>query len=138
MIIEIIKNIKSDKKDLRNFGLVVGLAFGILGGVLFWKEKESYIYFVILSTVLIGGGFVFPNVLKPLHKAWMLLAIIMGGIMTRVVCCLLFYLMVTPIGIVARLFGKDLLDMRIDKESESYWNPKDRDQVDKSVYERQF
>ena len=49
MILEEIKNIKSEKKDLREFGITFGVVLGILAVALWWKEKDTYTIFSILS-----------------------------------------------------------------------------------------
>jgi hypothetical protein len=138
MLIEEIKNIKSTKKDLRNFGLAVGAVLLIIGGLLFWKERPSHPYFLGLSAFLIASGLIFPSLLKPFQKAWMTLAVILGWVMTRVILSILFYLVVTPIGVVARLAGTRFLELKWDKEAKSYWNLREEKETDPKSYEKQF
>jgi hypothetical protein len=71
--------------------------------------------------VLILPALFFPALLKPLQKIWMALAIVMGWISTRIILSLLFFIVLTPIGFIMRLRGKDLLDEKIEKEKTSYW-----------------
>ena len=137
MLIEEIKNIKSSKKDLRQFGLTVGIAFCLLGLLLLWRKKEYYSYFFIISATLVSFGLFFPTLLKPIQKAWMTLAVILGWIVTRIILIILFYLVVTPIGILSRLFGKDLLNLKLDKKANSYWIKKTKE-TDKARYQNQF
>ena len=106
MLFEEIKNIKSDKRDLRNFGLVIGAALLIIGGLLFWKEKDTYSYFFVIAGVFAACGLVAPKVLKPLQIVWMTLAVIMGFFMTRLILSVLFYIVFTLIGGIPRLFGR--------------------------------
>ncbi len=82
MIIEPIKNIKSGRSDLRKFGITVGIVLGLLGGLLFWRGKDSYLYFLMLSATFLLLGLVVPILLKPIHKVWMTLAVLMGWFMT--------------------------------------------------------
>ena len=81
-MIEEIRNIKRTKKDLRKFGLVVGLFFIIIAAVLFWKGNQSFTYFFIIGLTLIIGGAAIPVILTPLYLVWMTFAVIMGWIMT--------------------------------------------------------
>lgn len=138
MLLEEIKNIKSEKRDLRNFGIVIGIALGVLAGLLWWKGKDSYSIFVVLSLAFFFFGFVLPNLLKPLQKAWMALAVVLGFFMTRVILSILFYVVFTAIGGISRLFGKQFLDLKIDRSRKSYWSYRKSSPFNKSNYERQF
>ena len=139
MIIEEIRNIKSQKKDLRSFGLTIGIVAGLIGGLLLWRHKDHYLYFLAVSGIFIAFGLFLPNLLKPLQKAWMTLAVLMGWVMTRLILFVLFFLIVTPIGLLARLLNRDLLRLKIDRNScNSYWMSKRREEVKRSDYERQF
>ncbi len=138
MIIEEIKNIKSGKRELRKFGIVVGIVLGLLGVLFLWRGKDTYSYFLILSAAFLILGLAVPILLKPIHKVWMTLAELLGWLMTRVILSVLFYLVVTPIGLLARLSGKDFLDSKFDRNANSYWIPKGTVKFEKSNYERQF
>ncbi|MCF8373633.1 MAG: hypothetical protein K9H64_18575 [Bacteroidales bacterium] len=137
MILEEIKNIKSEKKDLRNFGLVMAVFFGLLGAWMLWRERDSFVYMFIIAGFFLIGGLALPIILKPLQKAWMTFAVLMGWLMTRVILGILFYLVFTPMGLIARLFGKDFLDMKLDKNASSYWIEKKVEQGERN-YEHQF
>jgi hypothetical protein len=138
MIIEEIKSIKSTKKDLRSFGITVGTAFVILSGILFYFEKSIYSLFLILGTSLIASGIIFPVILKPLQKLWMILAVVMGFIMTRIILMFLFFIVFMPIGLISRAFGKQFLEMKWDKSQNSYWNIREKRPFEKSQCESQF
>ena len=138
MIAEEIRNIKETKRDLRKFGLTVGVGLLIFAGFLFWKEKESFFYFGIIGLFLVLTGLIIPAVLKPLNKVWMTLAILMGWVMTRVILTILYYLVLTPIRILAMLFGKFFLDLNIDKSAKSYWEIRKKSELKPLDYERQF
>lgn len=138
MIIEEIKNIKSGKSNLRQFGITMGIVLILFGGLFLWRDKDYYIYLFIIATVFMILGLAVPFVLKPIHKAWMTISIILGWIMTRVILSILFYLVVTPTSWLARLFGKQFLDLKIDKNARSYWIPKKELKLNKADYEKQF
>jgi len=138
MLLEDIKAIKSSKKDLRNFGLTVGIAFGIFGGVLWWFDRSAYPYLVGLGVFLVIGGLLVPKMLLPLQKVWMTFAVIMGFFMTRVILSILFFLGFTPMGLIARLVGKQFLVLKRDPADQSYWNYRERSKYDKSRSEMQF
>ena len=138
MLLQEIKNIKSTKRELRNFGLTLGIAFGLLGILFIWKGNPSYFYLFALSGFLLVFGIVFPVVLKPFQKLWMTIALIIGYIMTRVILCLLFYLIITPISLTSRIFGTKFLDIKIEKSKSSYWIERKQDTLDKEKYEKQY
>lgn len=139
MVIEEIKNIKSGKNELRKFGLTMGIVFVLLGGVSWWRGKEYYFYFIFPSLAFIASGLVIPSLLKPIQKIWMSLAVLMSWVMTRVMLSLLFYLGITPIGLLARLFGKDFLGIKFNRDmADSYWIPKEKREFDRNDYEKQF
>ena len=138
MIIEEIKKIKSGGKELRQFGITMGIVLALLAGLLFWREKDYYLYLLILSLMFFFIGLTLSVLLKPVHKIWMTLAILMGWFVTRLIMIILFYLMVTPIGFLARLCGKDFLDTKFKKNVNSYWVPRKTIKFDKTNYENQF
>ena len=139
MLFEEIKAIKSDKRDLRNFGLTIGIASGVLGGLLWWKGKDTYMVFTILSSAFILFGLVLPAALKPLQKVWMALAVILGWFMTRVILGMLFFFVFTTISLISKLLlKKQFLDLKIDKSVKSYWIRRESKPFDAKNYERQF
>ena len=138
MIIDEIKNIKESKKDLRKFGLTVGIVILMLAGLLFWKQKDSYFYLGIAGLFLVSAGLISPILLRPLNKAWMTLAILMGWVMTRVLLIILYFLVLTPLRFIAKIFGKEFLELKIDKEKKSYWEIREKKDLTQIDYERQF
>lgn len=139
MITEEIKNIKSGKRELRKFGITMAIAFVLMGGFSWWRGKDYSFIFLGLATVFIFLALAIPSLLKPIHKMWMTLAVLMSWFMTRVTLSVLFYLGITPIGFMARLFGKDFLGLKFNKNTaNSYWIPKERRKLEKDDYERQF
>ena len=136
-MLEEIKNIKSEKSDLRKFGITVGIILIIIAGFLYWKEKESFQIFLTIGTILCLLGVAVPVVLKSIYWIWMIFATILGWIMTRVILSLLFFVILTPIGLIARLFGKQFIELRWNRSKNSYWNY--RSVKSKRVsYEKQF
>lgn len=138
MLLEEINNIKSEISDLRKFGLTVGGVFFLLGGLLWWYGKGASPYILIISTLLILGGLAVPSALKPIHRIWMTLAVMLGWVMTRLLLGILFYLAFTSIRLIARLFGKQFLDLKIDSSKNSYWHLRKTKEFKQSDYERQF
>jgi hypothetical protein len=138
MIIEEIKSIRSGKKELRQFGTIIGIACGLLGVLLWLRGNAYYSYGLICATAFLFLGFTLPSALKPFHKVWMTLSILMGWLMTRVILIILFYGILTPIGLIGRLCGKNFLNIKIKKNASSYWVLRDKQEHDKKSYEQQF
>ena len=131
------KNIKTGKKDIRSFGITIGIIFLIIAWFLFYKEMESFQIFIYLAGIFIGLGFILPIVLKPIYMVWMIFATILGWIMTRVIITILFYFILTPIGLIFRLFGKQFLDLAMNNRIDSYWHYRSK-QADENNCENQF
>ena len=132
-----LNSIKSSKKDLKSFGYTIGFILLIIGVFLLVREKDLFIYFFSIGSVLIGLSLIAPTVLKPVHKIWMIFAVIIGWIMTRVILSVLFFSIITSIGIFTRLIGKDFLNLK-SKNNESYWNIRNKEHELNQNYEKQF
>ncbi len=137
-IIEDIKKIKSTNKEIRKFSLLVGIVSAGIAAVLFWKDSSIYLYFLVFAGILLTFGLAVPLLLKPVHKIWMSIAVVLGWIMTRIILSILFYLIMTPIGLIARNTKKDFLSLTFKPGHDSYWIPKDKNTEDKTTFENQF
>ena len=137
MILEEIKNIKSDKKELKKFGITIGGAILIISVFLFIYEKPSAPYFIGVGLAFQIVAQIFPILFLPIQKIWMAFAVVMGFVMTRVILTLLFYIVITPISFISKIFGKDFLSLKIEKEKKSYWNLRDEEYKQSST-EKQF
>jgi uncharacterized membrane protein len=138
MFREEFRYIKESKKDLRKFGLTVGGVLLLIAALLFYFEKPSAIYFTIFGGFLFLSGLVIPQILKPLNKIWMGLAIILGFFMSRIIITILFYIALTPISIIAKLVGKKFMILNFDKSAKTYWEKRTIIQKKQIDYERQF
>lgn len=138
MFIEEVRNIKSSKKQLRNFEIMAGIILGLLGGLFYRQQNGCYPYLLVLSAVFLLSGLLLPNLLRPIYKVWMLLALLLGWLTTRVILIVLFYGVVTPIGLLAKLFKKDFLNLKFDHNVDSYWIYRQKTKFTKEDYEKQF
>jgi len=133
-----IKKIKSTRKDLRNFGIIVGIGAFILGALFHILHKPGVIYLLSLSFILILSGFIIPIILIPFQKIWMSFAIVVGWIVSHIILILFFYLIITPIGLLARTFNRDFFQTKINRSATSYWIKRESGPRGKETYERQF
>jgi hypothetical protein len=123
----------------RNFGLLVGGVFAGLGLWWLYRGKFGAVApgFLALGSALVVLGAIYPKALVPVNRAWMALAEMLGFIMTRVILAIVFFLVVTPIGLVKRLRGWDPLRLRA-ASSESYWKPYSTQQRNPRHYEKMY
>ena len=138
MVITEVKKIDSSKKKLREFGLVVGGVLCALGILLWWRGRGTSPYFLTPGILLVITGAVIPVILKPIQKAWMTLAILMGWVMARVLLSVLFFFAITPIGLILSLTGKDILDQKLEPQKQSYWKIRPQTPRVPSDYEKQY
>ena len=139
MIIEEIKELKTGERELRKFGLLVGGVLLALG-ILFWaRGKRHFPWFLAPGVALFLLGALAPRSLKQVYLAWMSMAIVLGFIVSTLILTVFFYGVITPVGLLARLFGRDFLSLKLDRRAKTYWVARRHDSVpSKADYERQF
>ncbi len=97
-------------REGRKFGLTVGLAFLVLGGIVLWRDKTTVAAVLGgLGAVLVLGGLLLPTRLGPVQRGWMGLAHAISRITTPIIMSIMYFLIITPIGILRRLFGGSAL-----------------------------
>lgn len=123
----------------KEFGLIVGGVFVLLGLWWFYRGKfttAAYI-FTIAGSALILCGLVIPRLLTVPRKFWMKLAEGMAYVSSRIILAIIFFLVLTPIGLVKRATGWDPLERRSGKR-DSFWEPYSPRQRDPRHYEKMF
>jgi hypothetical protein len=138
VIAEEVKAIKSDPAHLRKFGLTMGVALAIFGGLFFWHDRAIAPYLFILAAAFLLLAALAPRVLKPVQNVWMTLAVVLGWVMTRVLLIIVFFIGVTPIAFIARVVRKRFLNLRFEPDRESYWEKREPETRGMERYESQF
>lgn len=139
MLLQEIKQLKTSAKDLRKFGIMIGGVCLGIGLWFWWRHKPSFPYFAVPGVFLVAFGLALPAALKWVYIGWMSLALILGLIVSTVLLAIFFYLVVTPIGFLARCCGKDFLHRKLDRHAQTYWRPKEHFAGDpKDKYKQQF
>ncbi|MBX3347805.1 MAG: hypothetical protein KF747_03590 [Nitrospira sp.] len=111
----------TSKKELRSFGLVVGSVFTAIGiWPLLMRGEALRLWAIGLGGALILLGGMSPGLLAPVHKVWMRVGHALGWINTRILLSLVFYGLVTPMGILFRLMGKDVMRQTFAGDSPTY------------------
>ena len=109
------------RKELRQFGLLVGAIFTVIGlWPLVFRDEPLRLWAVGLGGLLIAVGGLLPQLLAPVHTGWMWVGHILGWINTRILLSIVFYALVTPIGLVFRLMGKDTMRRAFDETRTTY------------------
>ena len=111
-------------RALRRFGFTVGFVFLLLGCVLLWRHRGAGWPLVSIGAVLVLAAGLAPLALKWVHGPWMIAALALGWIVTRILLTIVFFLVVTPIGLLQRLFGKRAIEVAFEPEAASYWQPR--------------
>jgi hypothetical protein len=139
MIQEELKQLKTEPRDLRKFGLLVGGVFGLLAAWCWWRGKPAFPYLLAPAIPLMILGAVWPRSLKQVYLAWMTLALVLGLVVSTILLTIFFYVVVTPIGLLARAVGQDFLSLRLQPQARSYWIKRDHaTPKHRNEYERQF
>ena len=115
------KNIKLPSN--RNFGIVFFVVFLIIALWPVLKQNEIRIWSLIISFIFFVLGLINSKLLTPLNKIWFKFGILLGNIISPIVMGIVFFLVVTPTGLIMRLFRKDILKLKNNKDS--YWIDKD-------------
>ena len=109
----------------KNFGLIFFIVFIILGLWPLWSEGQINIWLIIISFVFLLLAITKSKLLTPLNLLWFKFGIILGSIFAPIIMALVFFLVITPIGIFMKVIGKDLLDLKNSKKKETYWKKRD-------------
>ena len=124
-------------RALRRFGFVVGLATLLLGCVFVWRHRGAGWPLVSIGAVLALSARLAPLTLKWIHGPWMIAALALGWIVTRILLTIVFFLVVTPIGLLQRLFGKRAIEVAFRADAATYWQSRTARPISED-YEKQF
>jgi hypothetical protein len=129
---------QSSNRELRRFAFTVGTGLALIGALSRYRgHTAAPIFLWMIAGILWLLGLAQPRLLLPVQKGWMAFANILGWVNTRIILGLLFYVVLTPISILARFF-KDPLDRKLHDGRDSYWIRKTTQTLDSKEYERQF
>jgi hypothetical protein len=109
----------------RTFGYVFAGFFGLVAIFSFVTGGHRWPYWLAGALIFAAVAVIRPGVLAPLNKVWMRIGLVLHMIVSPLILGLLFYVFVTPVGLLMRLFGKDPLRLRMDPQADSYWIRRD-------------
>jgi hypothetical protein len=111
-----------DRRGLREFGVVTGAAIVVIFGLFFpWMlERDWPVWPWTIAAVLWSLALVHPLWLRPVYRAWMRFGLLASRVMTPLVLGIVFFVMISPMGLVRRLMGKDPMKRAFDPNQKSY------------------
>ena len=108
----------------KNFGLVFFVIFIIIALWPLLKDGNIRIWSIIVSIIFLILGLLNSKILTPFNKLWMRLGALLGIIVSPIVMGVVYFGIITPIGLIMKLFGKDVLNLKLDKNKKTYWTLK--------------
>jgi len=108
----------------RSFGFVFFIVFFVIALWPILKGENLRVWSLIISLIFLILGVLNSSLLTPLNKVWMKFGLFLGSIVSPIIMGIVFFGVVTPIGLLMRIFGKDILKLKKNKV-ETYWEHKD-------------
>ena len=105
----------------RSFGLLFFIVFIVVGLWPVIKGETANIYLILISLFFLIFGLINSKILSPFNKAWIKFGEILGLIIAPIIMALVYFIILTPISLILRMFGKDLLGLKFLKKQDTYW-----------------
>ncbi len=138
MLKDELKFVDKSEEAVKKTGISVGVVLILISLLLWYLGKASFVYFSITGGLFVILALISIPVLRPFHKLWMMLALLMGFVMSRVILTMLYYFVLTPIGLLAKIVGKKFMTLGFDKKVVTYWEKRENTAKQQIDYERQF
>ena len=122
-------NSKIQISSNRNFGLVFFVVFLIVALWPLKYEEDIRLWSLVISIIFFILGVINSKLLTPLNKLWFKFGILLGSIVSPIIMGIVYFAVVTPIGVLMRLLGKDLLKTTKTKSISTYWMKRDKKQT---------
>ena len=125
--------------EIRWFGVMFAVFFGLIGLVArgWWGRPEIAKWIWIVGAVVFVVYYAVRPLQRPIYLGWLYAAYPIGWTISHLLLFVVYFVVITPVGLVLRLFGKDPLERRFDADAESYWTARERVE-DPRRYFRQF
>ena len=126
------------RRAITSFALIVSGALLAIAAYQRWRGAEPWVVITLVSiaAVLSLLSAIAPSLLRPVYRGWMRLGEVLGWINTRIILTLVFFLVVTPIGLLMRLFGRSPMEPA--RRGDSYWTDVDTHSYGDRHVEKQF
>jgi hypothetical protein len=142
-------DLNPDASKLRQFGFIALVAFGLIGGYVLWRgglfgfdfgAAARPVAYILIGLGALSGllSLMAPRANRPLYVGLVVLTYPIGFVVSYVIMGVLFYLVITPVGLVFRLLRRDSLTRRIDRDAPTYWVARPEGELAKERYFKQF
>jgi len=115
------------KSSNKSFGILFFVVFLGLGLWPLTNDNNPNIYLIIISIIFLILGLLNSKLLSPLNSFWIKFGELLGKIIAPVVMAIIYFFILTPISLMVRLFGKDLLGLKFSKQLKTYWIKRKKD-----------
>ena len=115
------------KSSNKSFGILFFIVFLVLG---LWPITNNYnpnIYLIFISIIFLILGLLDSKLLSPLNSFWIKFGEFLGKIIAPIVMAIIYFIILTPISLIVRLFGKDLLGLKFTNQTKTYWIKRKKD-----------
>ena len=109
------------KSSEKSFGILFGIIFMLIAFWPLFYSKDIQLWSFIVASIFLIFAFIKPNLLKKPNNVWIKFGEILGFIIAPIVMALIYFLILTPISLLLRVYGKDLLNLKYEKKLKSYW-----------------
>ena len=109
------------KSSNRSFGLLFFIVFLVIGLWPLTKGEGIHIYLILISTIFLALGLINQKILSPLNKTWIKFGEVLGIVIAPIIMAIVYFVVLTPISLIVRIFGKDLLGLKFFKKQDTYW-----------------
>ncbi|MBS3913190.1 MAG: hypothetical protein KG003_01725 [Bacteroidetes bacterium] len=119
-----------NKSGEKKFGNTIGVIL-LIFGVYFWYKKSDVLgdYLIIIGGVFLGLAYYFPVALRPLNKAWFYFGMWLQKITNPIILGFVFFVLIFPVALIRKLFGKGIKRKFSRNQAESYWKQREKDTV---------
>jgi hypothetical protein len=118
---KIISHTVTENGSEKSFGITFSIVFLVIALYLLINSQALYLWAFIISTVFLMLALIAPKTLIIPNLLWFKFGMLLGSIIAPIVMSLIYFFTVLPTGLIMRLLGKDLLRLKIDKNTNSYW-----------------
>ena len=111
----------NNKSSNRSFGILFFIVFLVIGLWPIINQNDPNIYLILISIIFLILGLLNAKILSPLNLIWIKIGELLGKIIAPIVMAIIYFIILTPISLIVRLFGKDLLGLKFTKQIKTYW-----------------
>ena len=115
------------KTQNRSFGILFFIVFLALSLWPLTKNGELNIYLLSIAIIFLVLGLINSKILSPLNRTWIKFGEVLGRIIAPIVMAIVYFIILTPISLIVRIFGKDLISLKFKKDLNSYWIKRNKD-----------